>query len=102
MGQRFPTIWNGSTVSLVGTSGSTPICAAVLGFVNDALLAAGRPPLGFMNPWLYSEGWKGFTDITNGSSAGCNVSGFPATEGWDAVTGWGTPYLPSILKSLNL
>lgn len=87
---------------LVGTSAATPICAAVLGFANDALLAAGRPPLGFLNPWLYSGGYNAFTDVTNGSSSGCNTTGFPATQGWDAVTGFGTPYLPAILKELVL
>lgn len=59
--------------------------------VNDALLAAGKPQLGFMNPWLYSTAYTTFTDILNGSSYGCNTSGFPATTGWDAVTGFGTP-----------
>lgn len=100
--QSFPTIWNGSTATLVGTSGASPICAAILGLANDALLAAGKPPLGFLNPWLYSVGYKAFTDITNGSSTGCNTTGFPATTGWDAVTGFGTPYLPSLLETLGI
>lgn len=55
-----------------------------------------------MNPWLYSDGYNGFTDITQGSAAGCNSSGFPASVGWDAVTGFGTPYVPDILKQLVL
>lgn len=59
--------------------------------VNDALVAAGKKPLGFINPWLYSKAYKTFTDVTIGSSFGCNTTGFPATEGWDAVTGFGTP-----------
>ena len=33
---------------------------------------------------------------------GCNTSGFPATEGWDAVTGWGSPYLPKLLEAFGL
>lgn len=102
LGQIFPTIWNGSTAGLIGTSGATPICAAVLGLVNDALLSAGKPALGFLNPWLYSGGYEGFTDVTSGTALGCNVLGFPATVGWDAVTGFGTPYLPKILKVLGL
>ena len=34
-----------------------------------------------------------FNDITTGSSRGCDMKtlGFPATKGWDAVTGLGTP-----------
>lgn len=95
-------IWNGSRVGVVGTSGSSPICAGILGLANDALLAADRPPLGFLNPWLYSGGYNAFTDVVEGNSAGCNTSGFPATEGWDPVTGFGTPYLPALLKQLVL
>jgi len=59
--------------------------------VNDALLAAGKPVLGFLNPWLYAGGFKAFTDITSGSSTGCGTTGFPAQTGWDAATGFGTP-----------
>lgn len=62
--------------------------------VNDALVAAGKKPLGFINPWLYSKAYKTFTDVTIGSSFGCNTTGFPATTGWDAVTGFGTPVSP--------
>ena len=29
--------------------------------------------------------------VTNGSSIGCNTTGFPATLGWDPVSGFGTP-----------
>jgi tripeptidyl-peptidase-1 len=59
--------------------------------VNDALISAGKPPLGFLNPWLYKGGGKAFTDITSGSALGCGVAGFEARKGWDAVSGWGTP-----------
>ena len=90
-GQRFVTIWNGTIAILDGTSASTPTASAVLALVNDALIAAGKPPLGFLNPWLYSTGYSAFTDVTSGSAIGCGVSGFPAEAGWDAVTGFGTP-----------
>jgi len=60
--------------------------------LNDYLLSTDRPPLGFINPWLYTNGLPGFRDITEGWSGGCNnYVGFPATVGWDAVTGLGTP-----------
>lgn len=90
-GFHFVTTWNGSDVWLDGTSASTPAASAVISLVNDALIASGKPPLGFLNPWLYAGGFKGFTDITSGSSLGCNTTGFPAQKGWDAVSGWGTP-----------
>ncbi|TAQ91387.1 hypothetical protein B7494_g311 [Chlorociboria aeruginascens] len=92
-GYRFATIWYGSLAILDGTSAATPAASAVISLVNDALIAAGKSPLGFLNPWLYSGGYKTFTDITNGSSIGCGTDGFPAVKGWDAVTGFGTPSL---------
>ena len=91
LGQIFSVVWNGSVIQVDGTSAATPTAAGVLTLVNDALIAAGKSPLGFINPWLYSYGYKAFTDITNGSSAGCNTTGFPAEVGWDAVSGWGSP-----------
>lgn len=90
-GQLFQTVWNGTIRRLDGTSASTPTASAVLALVNDALLAAGRKPLGFLNPWLYKRGYQAFTDILSGSATGCGTSGFPAVKGWDAVTGFGTP-----------
>lgn len=97
-GSNFTIYWNGSLLPVSGTSASTPTMSAVLALVNDALVGAGKPVLGFLNPWLYSIGRKAFTDITIGASIGCNTSGFPAEPGWDAVTGWGTPLFKEILK----
>ncbi|KAI4250164.1 MAG: hypothetical protein L6R40_000336 [Gallowayella cf. fulva] len=95
-GQLFQTVWNGTIRRLDGTSASTPAAAAILSLVNDSLLAAGRKPLGFLNPWLYKRGYQSFTDVLSGSATGCGTSGFPAVKGWDAVTGFGTPYFPKV------
>jgi tripeptidyl-peptidase I len=99
---HFLTIWNGSLVPLDGTSCAAPTASSVLSLVNDALLAAGKPVLGFLNPWLYKRGYQAFTDVVKGSAVGCNETGldggFPATEGWDAVTGFGTPSFLRILE----
>lgn len=87
--------WNGRGVLLDGTSASCPAVASVVSLLNDARLAAGMSPLGFLNPLLYSTLYTGLHDITSGSAIGCSEigdpTGFPATEGWDAVTGFGTP-----------
>lgn len=87
---------------LDGTSCAAPTATSVFSLVNDALIAAGKKPLGFLNPWLYKKGYKAFTDVVSGSSAGCNTSGFPAQKGWDAVTGFGTPRFRDILKEVGV
>jgi tripeptidyl-peptidase-1 len=88
-GENMVIVWNGRATMIGGTSAATPVFAAVITLVNDALLAAGKPPLGFLNPWLYREGYQALNDIIGGSNRGCGVDGFPAVEGWDPVTGHG-------------
>ncbi|RYP09762.1 hypothetical protein DL764_001097 [Monosporascus ibericus] len=97
-GLYFAYFWNGTEGVISGTSASTPLLSGIVSLVNDARLAAGRPPLGWLNPWLYSEGYKGLSDVTSGSAHGCGVEGFPAVEGWDPVTGLGTPNFPALVK----
>ncbi|OSD07615.1 family S53 protease [Trametes coccinea BRFM310] len=80
-----------------GTSASTPLFASVVALLNDALLTAGKPTLGFINPLLYSEGSSALNDITSGSNPGCGAQGFPTMEGWDPVTGLGTPDYEKLL-----
>jgi tripeptidyl-peptidase-1 len=62
-GFHYITIWNGTIVPLDGTSAATPTAASVITLVNDALLAAGKPVLGFLNPWLYSEVQEGVIQL---------------------------------------
>ncbi|TID18702.1 tripeptidyl-peptidase I [Venturia nashicola] len=100
-GNRDVIVYNNKVRLIGGTSASVPTFSAIISLVNDALLADGKPVLGFLNPWLYQVGYKGLNDIVGGSSFGCNTTGFPAQVGWDAVTGWGTPNFPK-LKQLAL
>ncbi|KAF8266337.1 peptidase S8/S53 domain-containing protein [Lactarius quietus] len=58
----------------------------------------GKPPLGFLNPWLYGGGLAGLNDITSGSNPGCGTNGFPAIVEWDPVTGLGTPNFEKLLR----
>lgn len=97
---HYSVIWNGTLIGVDGTSASTPLVASIFALANDALLAAGRPPLGFLNPWIYRYGARAFNDILNGTAIGCDVGGFPASGGWDAVTGYGTPMFPKIMQIL--
>lgn len=89
--QAFVIIFSGVMFPIDGTSCACPTVAGILTLVNDALIAAGKPVLGFLNPCLYQRLYKAFTDVTGGSSSGCNTTGFPAQAGWDPVTGFGTP-----------
>ena len=90
-GYHYITVWNGTARIIDGTSASSPAAAAIFSLVNDALVAEGKPALGWLNPWLYSKGFNGFIDVVAGSKPGCNTAGFPAKKGWDAATGFGTP-----------
>ena len=93
-----------------GTSGSAPIFGAIVSLLNEARLGAGKPPLGFLNPWLYANA-DAFTDVTVGTNAighqpgrpgpvGATPYGFNCTAGWDPVTGLGTPRFGELLTRL--
>jgi subtilase family serine protease len=41
--------------SIGGTSLASPLMAGVIAVVDQARIAAGRPVVGFANPWLYSN-----------------------------------------------
>jgi len=49
----------------------------VISLLNNYKLSKGKPPLGWLNPWLYSEGLVSLNDIMYGSNPGCNTDGFP-------------------------
>lgn len=34
----------------------------MIALINNKRLEKGQPPLGFLNPWLYQLGDKGFTE----------------------------------------
>jgi tripeptidyl-peptidase-1 len=101
-GQDVLIMSGGVNQAVNGTSCSTPIFASVVALLNDRLLAAGKPPLGFLNPWLYSKAASALTDITKGSNPGCGTEGFHAAAGWDPVTGLGSPNFEALLATLDL
>ncbi|KAL6709341.1 Tripeptidyl-peptidase sed2 [Coniothyrium glycines] len=111
-GQGFRVVDQGRVISVGGTSASAPAFASIVALLNNALISSGKSPLGFLNPWIYSEGYKGLNDIVDGGSSGCTgrdiYSGLPtpfvpnaswnATDGWDPVTGYGTPDFEKLLS----
>ncbi|KAJ5599005.1 hypothetical protein N7450_000072 [Penicillium hetheringtonii] len=82
--------------SIGGTSASAPVFAAILTRINEERLAVGKSTVGFVNPVLY-EHPEAFFDVTKGNNPGCDTDGFEAAEGWDPVTGLGTPNYPALL-----
>jgi tripeptidyl-peptidase-1 len=96
-------IVGGQLYYIYGTSCSSPIFASIIALLNDGLFSAGKSPLGFLNPWLYSTAASAFTDITSGTNYGCsNGPGFSATAGWDPVTGLGTPIFAKLKTAAGL
>ncbi|KZF19081.1 tripeptidyl peptidase SED3 [Xylona heveae TC161] len=110
-GSHFHVIDQGKEILVGGTSAAAPTFAAVVSLLNSARVSANLPPLGFLNPWIYAFGRYGLTDITHGGSTGCTgkdiysglatpyvpYASWNATEGWDPVTGWGTPVFTKLL-----
>ncbi|KAI0018743.1 subtilisin-like protein [Xylariomycetidae sp. FL0641] len=82
-----------------GTSLSAPVWGAVLTLVNEERLRAGKSTVGFVHPVLYAHP-EVFNDVTQGSNEGCDTGGFVASEGWDPVSGLGSPNYPKLLKLL--
>ena len=70
-----------------------------IALVNQQLASQGKPPIGFLNPTIYSENVTsaystGFHDVTSGTSGS-----FSAVTGYDLVTGWGSPK-PGLINEL--
>jgi subtilase family serine protease len=80
-----------------GTSAATPLWAAFTALINQQAAANGYPPEGFLNPLIYEIGRSAnyplyFNDITMGNNTWSNSpNAYYATNGYDLVTGWGTP-----------
>ncbi len=87
-----------------GTSLATPQWAGLVA-IADQINGGG---LGLINPGLYKIGADAtryaddFYDITTGNNtqAGTGIAGYPATTGWDPVTGLGTPNAANLVPDL--
>ena len=100
LGWGFVVINAGAPITVGGTSASSPTFAGVLTLINDALFNAGKPALGFINPWLYQNP-SILTDITIGNNDHTCCKGWQCSAGWDPVTGLGTPnYQPMLTSAL--
>merc|ERR1712050_366969 len=81
-------VWAGLPMpGVAGTSCASPTAAGIFSLLNDLRLQNGKSSLGFLNPFIYEHA-DAFNDITTGSNDGCGFfsEGWPAKQGWDAVT----------------
>jgi subtilase family serine protease len=104
--QVWVTYFNGLSGAFKGTSCAAPLWAGFTALINQKAAGLGRPPVGFLNPALYSVG-KGasytncFHDITTGNNTWpSNSIAFFAAAGYDLCTGWGTPNGQSLIDAL--
>ncbi|KAJ6554764.1 hypothetical protein B0H19DRAFT_1263069 [Mycena capillaripes] len=79
---------------------SAAIFASMVALLINERIVAGKPGLGFLNPWIYQYG-DAFKDFTTGSNPGCNSPGFNATSGWDLVSGFGSPLYSKLQKIIQ-
>jgi len=116
MGHNYNIYDGGELIQADGTSCSSPVFAAMITLINGMRISAGKSAVGFLNPVLYSLAVSNpavFHDITSGlnncseeesdGSTLCCTQGFPALEGWDAMTGLGSVNFVELAKAyMNL
>ncbi|HKT45474.1 MAG TPA: S53 family peptidase [Gaiellaceae bacterium] len=118
----FPQIQRSGWHVYGGTSAASPQVAALTALAAQERKAAGKPPLGNINPLLYAHP-KWFTDVKpvtegaaqsgqlvsnrdwdyNGDGSAVTqdaVTGWPTLTGYDMTTGLGTPYAPAYVSGL--
>ncbi len=96
-----PTGWQG----IGGTSGGSPLWAALLA-LTDASRACSGAPVGYANPALYQAAGstyaEDFNDVTSGNNDFMATNGgrYAAAAGYDPATGLGTPNAASLAAAL--
>lgn len=91
-----------------GTSYATPRWAGYVALANQQSVADGKGNLGFLNPAIYTIGTGAayktdFHDIVAGANppSDGSFSGFSAVNGYDLVTGWGSPNGANLLNAFG-
>ncbi|KAF7376342.1 Subtilisin-like protein [Mycena sanguinolenta] len=100
MGVLLEFVDQGDVGHITSTAVSSPIFASVIGLLNAQLLAAGKPVLGFLNPWIYANP-QAFNDVTSGSNPGCSTE-LSVIFCWDPVSGIGSPNFPAMRAAAGL
>ncbi|MFJ4189882.1 protease pro-enzyme activation domain-containing protein [Kitasatospora sp. NPDC089509] len=83
-----------------GTSAAAPLWAGYAAQFNQKAKTAGQPVLGEANPKLYAVANSGqygstFHDVTTGAN-----QDYSAGQGYDQVTGWGSPVADALTTAL--
>lgn len=95
-GANYVVAIDGGFELVYGTSASSPVFGSIITLINNELVAAGKSPVGFINPTLYAYP-DVMNDVTEGGNEGCGTDGFESVPGWDPVTGLGTPNYQAML-----
>jgi subtilase family serine protease len=95
---------NGTIGDFGGTSCAAPLWAAFTALVNQQAANNGLPPVGFLNPAIYTIGKSAaytsdFHDITIGNNSNGHAQ-WSAVPGYDLCTGWGTPNGQNLINAL--
>jgi subtilase family serine protease len=96
-----PAGWQG----IGGTSGASPLWAALLALTDGSKACSGAP-LGYASPALYKAAGSGyaadFNDVTTGNNdfTGTNSGRFAAAPGYDPASGLGTPNAAALAAAL--
>lgn len=97
----YAVLYKGGWTVFGGTSCAAPLWAAFTALVNQSRVSNGLSTLGFPNPTIYALGQSvnypsTFHDIADGST---NLH-YPAVQGYDLATGWGTFIADPLIASL--
>lgn len=89
----YAVVSGGKDTVIGGTSAASPLWSGITALIDQWLKSQGLPTVGFANDALYYFGRNqsslpapAFHDVTVG-----NNLFYPATQGWDYCTGWGSP-----------
>lgn len=87
----YQIIFQGQPAVVGGTSVSSPVFAAVVALANEQREQNGLPALTGLTQTLYTNALQpAYRDITVGNNSFNGVTGYNATPGWDACTGFGS------------
>ena len=91
---------DGEKMVIGGTSAVAPLWAGLIALINKQIGQAA----GYINPALYNQQVQShaFRDIVEGNNdSSKKQDAYPAKNGWDACTGWGSPNGTQLLNALQ-